>query len=88
LVIYLYGRVHTCNALQAAGVPFLIDSLPWGALLEEMEIRFIRLDGENSIRKIKYKYKWFLCAVPAGEVPCIFRDCGVGHGRHRAATSV
>ncbi len=63
-------------------------SLPWGALLEEMETRFLRFDGENSNRIIIIKYKLYLCAVPAGEVPCIFRDCGVGHGRHRAVTSV
>jgi hypothetical protein len=61
---------------------------PWDALLKEMEIRCIRLDGENSKRKIKINQKLYLCALPAGEVPCIFRDCGVGHGRHRAVTSV
>jgi hypothetical protein len=41
--------------MQETGVPFPTDSLPWEVLLEEMETRFIRFDGENSIRKIKIK---------------------------------
>jgi hypothetical protein len=60
----IFGYLPTCNAKQAAGVPFPVDSLPWAYVLEEMESKYIRLNGENSTRKITIKIQIvFMCCT-------------------------